>query len=65
MSYQLLRWQQEEFFGTEVVLDPGAEGCLQSARAQVVQLAPNVRNRKVLRVLGKRGLPLKDATPLA
>jgi hypothetical protein len=40
-------------------------GGLQSARAQVVQLAPNVWNRKVLRVFGKRGLPLKDAAPLA
>jgi hypothetical protein len=38
---------------------------VQSAHAQVVQLAPKVRNRNVLRVSGNRGLPLKDAAPFA
>jgi len=31
----------------------------------LVQLAPNVRNRNALRVSAKRGLPLNDAAPFA
>ena len=38
---------------------------LRPAPAQTVQLAPKVRNRNVLRVSGKRGLPLNEAAPLA
>jgi hypothetical protein len=38
---------------------------LQFAHAQVVQLAPNVRNKNVLRASGKIGLPLNDASPFA
>ena len=41
------------------------DGEMSDRRIQYVDIAPNVRNRKVLRVARKRGLPLNDAAPFA